>query len=155
MWGWVADKAWGEAECFIMQWYPHIECHRSCKALLAHFEWLRMPCAGGLLFCFQIRTCLCTIYVCVIKPFWLYTSFHWLISLESLNCASDLLVQCSVTQYHCSVCCLYRTRKLILKKEVYTLVWSIRTQSGVHSSEGSLLQLSSEGFEGLWQVHFT
>ena len=37
----------GEAECFIMQRDPHTECHKSRKALLAHFKWFRVACAGG------------------------------------------------------------------------------------------------------------
>ena len=36
--GRVADKAQGEAECFITQQDPHTECHKSRKALLAHFK---------------------------------------------------------------------------------------------------------------------
>ena len=32
------DEARGEAECFILQQDPHTECHKSRKALLAHFK---------------------------------------------------------------------------------------------------------------------
>ena len=40
------DKARGKAEYFIMQRTPHTECHKSHKALLAHFKWYRVTCAG-------------------------------------------------------------------------------------------------------------
>ena len=36
--GQVADKARGEAECFITQQDPHNECHKPRKALLEYFK---------------------------------------------------------------------------------------------------------------------
>ena len=57
--GWAADKARGEAECFIAQRDPHTECHKSCKALLAHFKWHRVTSANGrLVFCLPLSKCI-------------------------------------------------------------------------------------------------
>ena len=55
VWGRVADKAQCEAECFITQRDPHTECHKSRKALLAHY---RVPSAGRLL-AFHVHSVSC------------------------------------------------------------------------------------------------